>query len=110
MILSGWYDNTRGLDVEICPKCSRFVNECSCSEHDEGTSTKIVAVFVMYDGHSYAVVGPNDDYLLQIVEGGDGSFVGLRGTKEDLTNQTHNTIQIDRTMTSNFDTGQISLV
>lgn len=111
MILSGWYDNTRDLDVETCPNCGRFVTECDCSkQHDEGSPIKIVAVFVMFDGHSYAVVDPNDEKLLQIVEGGDGSFVGLRGTEEDLTQLTRSTIQIDRTMTPDCETGQISLV
>lgn len=99
-------------DKEICHTCGSYVGECcggGC-EDDKELLTKIVAVFVMFDGHSYAVVGPEDSCLLQIVEGGDSSFVGLRGTEEELTNLTHSTIQIDRTMTSDCETGQISLV
>lgn len=71
--------------------------------------TKTIAIFVKYDEDHYAVVGPDDKHLLQIVAGGAGK-IGDRGTEEDLFGATKCPIKIDWTRTVDLGTGQITVV
>ena len=69
---------------------------------------KTIVIFVKYN-ESFAVVGPDNESLLEIVAGGAG-IVGTRGTQKDLFRLTGCPVIVDWTRVSDFRTRGITKV